>query len=352
MTVDTRPARDVLTVLAAGPDSPAALGRLKGSRAVLLAFARAPGGPEGFFGRLAAAAAGRPDAVAKGIIEGQKGLRAALDALEADGPDGGKVEAARLASLLPATPKVEARFVVVPVFGMASFAEVTTIRDGDTTWLLADVPRLIGGPRSALLDRELTLKVLRAAATEAWRVLFERSLRPRPGWAPRGGEGKELEAFLDRTVSEGPSTLFLVPDEFYPLALLEEPIGRAFSRWNEAAEALLDPKVKPQQKETILSGSISGDDFWGRYAAIVGAQAADSILRLAGREAWAAALAEGPRAVLSLYVKLSSPKASGLPQLGKRVRRALDAGPKGAPPPGPAAPAPSSVNGQAGAEAR
>ena len=323
-------------MLGAGPDAPAALERLKASRPVLLAFAKAPGGPEGLFGRLAAAAAGRPDALAKGIAEGQKGIRAALDALDADGPSGGKIEARRLASLLPTEPRLEARFVVVPAFGMASFAEVTVVRDGDTTWLMADVVRLTGSGRTLLLDRELTMKVLRAAAAEAWRVLFEKSLRPRPGWAPGSGKGADFETFLARTVAEGPSTLFLVPDEFYPLTLLEEPIGRAFARWNEAAESLLDPDTKAPQREKLLQESTAGDDFWGRYATIVGAQASDAILRLAGREAWSSALVEGPRAVLSLYAKLSSAKGARLPQLGKGVKRALEKGPP--PVRGPAGP--------------
>lgn len=332
MTVETRPAREILAVLGAGPDAPAALERLRSSRAVRLAFAKAPGGPEGLYGRLASAAAGRPDPAMKALSEGAARYRVILDAIDTAGPSGAGLEARRLASLLPAEPRVSGRFVVVPAFGLSSFTEVATLVDGETTYLVADVVRLLRDQQGAVADTEMTLRVLRACTAEAWRILFERAVRPRPGWAPPapGAGESSFGVLLDHTVAEGPAILFLLPDEFYPLsAVLEEPIGRAFGRWNEAAATLLDPKVKPDRKEMLLAEAAGKDDFWARYDAIVGAQVADSVLRLAGREAWTKALAEGPRAVLSLYLKLSSDKAAGLPRFGKAPGKALS-GPGGA----------------------
>jgi hypothetical protein len=263
----------------------------------------------------------------KAVADAASRYRIILDAIDSSGPSGARLEARRLASLLPPEPRVSGRFVVVPAFLLSTFAEVAPLADGETTYLVADIVRLLRDQQGAVADQEMALRVLRASTAETWRLLFERTVRPRPGWA-RGAsaEDRPFGDLLDRTVAEGPAILFLLPDEFYPMsAVLEEPIGRAFGRWNEAAATLLDPKVKADRKEILLAEGAGKDDFWARYAAIVGAQATDAILRLAGREAWGRALAEGPRAVLSLYARLSAEKAAGLPRLGKGAVKALSA---------------------------
>ncbi|MGA7991184.1 MAG: hypothetical protein WCC53_07130, partial [Thermoanaerobaculia bacterium] len=147
-------------------------------------------------------------------------------------------------------------------------------------------------------------------------------------WPADGEKALDFDALLARTVAEGPGTLFLVPDEFFPLSpLLEEPIARNFNRWNKAAELLLEGKLKEPQRQEMFANAGKGD-FWQRYPAIVGAQMTDGLLRLVGREKFLAALAAGPRAVAALYV--SATKGKGFPELGRPVKKALEAKPSGA----------------------
>ena len=107
-------------------------------------------------------------------------------------------------------------------------------------------------------------------------------MRRPPAWPAVSDKALDFDALLARTVAEGPGTLFLVPDDFFPLSpLLGEPIARDFGRWNKAAELLLDGKLKDAQRQDLFQNAGKGD-FWQRYPAIVGAQMADGLLRLVG----------------------------------------------------------------------
>jgi hypothetical protein len=199
--------------------------------------------------------------------------------------------------------------------------------DGEIV-LAADLPRLVGDVASAPPAREILLKLLRGASAEIWRTLFDEHVKTLPAWASAGEKAPDFDVLLARTVAEGPPTLFLVPDEFFPLSpLLGEPIQLDFGRWNKAAELLLEGKLKEPQRQELFQDAGKGD-FWQRYPAIVGAQMTDGLLRLAGREKYLAALAAGPRAVAALYV--SATKGKGYPELSKAVRKALEVKPSGA----------------------
>jgi hypothetical protein len=144
-----------------------------------------------------------------------------------------------------------------------------------------------------------------------------------PAWPLETEKALDFDTLLARSVAEGPATLFLVPDEFFPLSpLLEEPIQRDFGRWNKAAELLLEGKLKEDRRQDLFQTAFKGD-FWQRYPAVVGVQMTDGLLRLAGREKFLAALAAGPRAVTTLYV--SATKGKGYPEFSKPVKKALEA---------------------------
>ena len=209
----------------------------------------------------------------------------------------------------------------MPFLGVSGFAEVSTVRDGDRLVLAADLPRLTGDLASAPLPREVVLKLLRAASAEGWRFLFDANVRRAPAWPDE--KAADFDTLLARTIAEGPPTLFLVPDEFFPIVpLLEEPIVRAFARWNRAADVLLEGKKKETERQDLLLNAGKGD-FWSRYPAIVGAQVTDALLRLSGREKYLSALQAGPRAVVSLY--LETVKGKRMPELSKSVQKALEA---------------------------
>ena len=319
-TIDTAPARDVLALLAGAPDAPATLRRLKASANASAAI-RAEGlSPDDFYGRLVATVAGTPDPLLGTFIAKSPYFSRVLDALETEGRPAAGLVGRRIASLLPTSTPITATLVLVPFFGVSGFTEVAGARDGETLVLSADLPRLTGDLGSAPMPRELLLKMLRAAAAEAWRALFDAHVRRAPAWPDE--RAADFDTLLARTAAEGPPTLFLIPEDFFPIVpLLEEPIGRAFARWNRAADVLVEGKKKESERQELFANAAKGD-FWSRYPAIVGAQITDALLRFAGRERYLSALEAGPRAVVSLYLGVM--KGKRVPELSKAARRALE----------------------------
>ena len=319
-TFDTAPARDILALLSGAPDAPATLRHLKASANATAAI-RAEGlSPDDFYGRLVSTIAGTPDPLLSTYIAKIPYFTGILDAIEKDGIPAAVLENRRIASLLPSGSPITASFVVVPFLSVSGFAEVAAVRDEDRLVLSADLPRLTGDLASAPMPREVMLKLLRAASAEAWRTLFDAYVRKAPAWPDE--RGADFDTLLARTIAEGPPTLFLIPDDFFPIVpLLEEPIVRAYARWNHAADALIDGKKKDQERQEVLLNAGKGD-FWSRYPAIVGVQMTDALLRLAGREKYLLALQAGPRAVVSLYLEVT--KGKGLPDLSKIARKALE----------------------------
>jgi len=320
MSADLGPARDELTLITGGPEAAAALRRLKAHPAVAPALTKQGMSPDSYLGRLVTAAAGTPDPLLQTYAADGAFYGRVLQAFEADSALAA-LEGNRLASLLPTATPITAKLVLVPFFGAAGFADVVTFREGDTLYVVADLPRLAGDIRATPPPKEVVLKVLRAAAAEAWRVLFEAHVKKPPAWPAE--KGADIDALLSRTVAEGPVTVFLFPDEFFPIdSLLEEPIARSFARWNRSAEALIAAKKKEKELSEILETTTRGE-FWNRSAAIVGAEMTDALVRHAGREAYLKALTAGPRAVAALYLDLQ--KLKKLPLLTKELRKALDA---------------------------
>jgi len=320
-TIDTAPARDVLALLGGAPDAPGNLRRLRASAHATAAI-RAEGlTPEDFYGRLVSTVAGTPDPLLSTFVAKSPYFARVLDAMETEGTQGAALEGRRIASLLPTRTPITATIVLVPFFGVSGFAEVAAVRDGDALVLAADLPRLTGDLASAPVPREVLLKVLRAASAEGWRTLFDAHVRKAPAWPDENAA--DFDTLLSRTAAEGPPTLFLIPDDFFPIVpLLEEPIVRAYARWNRAADILVEGKKKDSDRQELLASAGRGD-FWNRYPAIVGAQITDALLHFAGREKYLAALEAGPRAVLALYLEVT--KGKRLPELSKSARKALEA---------------------------
>lgn len=320
-TVDTQPARDVLRLLTGAPEPTAALRRLRASARATQAIRAQNLSPDDYYGKLVSAIAGTPDPLFTSFTGRSPYFEKLLDEMESFGGAAATLEARRIASILPTGTPVKARLVLVPFFAISGFSEIVAVRADGEIVLAADLPRLVGDVSTAPPPREILLKLLRGASADAWRALFDAHVRRAPAWPADGEKALDFDALLARTVAEGPATLFLVPDEFFPLSpLLGEPIARNFGRWNRAAGLLLGGTLKEPQKQELFLNAGKGD-FWQRYPAIVGAQMTDGLLRLAGREKFLAALAAGPRAVAALY--LSATNGKGFPEFSKPVVKAL-----------------------------
>ena len=242
MSVDVGPARDVLTLLAGRPDAPAALKRLRASRAFAWPSRAAAATPRTSW---AGSSPSRPARPTRSSPATPGAPRPSRSSSTPSRPTGRRRRWSRRAASPPSSPprrRVTARLRVVPLFGLAGFDDVVAESDGETTWLFADLPRLAPEGAADVVPREVVLSLLRAAAAESWKRLFA-PFRVPPAWPEE--KAPDFDALLARTVAEGPATMFLFPDEFFPLGtMFEEPIRRSFDRWNAAAEMLLDPKAK------------------------------------------------------------------------------------------------------------
>lgn len=320
MSVDAGPARDVLTLLAGKPEASAALKRLRASRSFSVALSRDGRNPEDIFGRLVSVAAGSPDPILSGYARRAASFGRVLDALEVEGTPAAMIEARRISALLPVSPRVTARLRVVPLFSLGGFEDIVAEEDGETTYLFVDLGRLVPDESTDIVPREVVLSILRTAASDSWKRLFSRFRVP-PAWPAE--KAPDFDALLARTVEEGPATMFLVPDEFFPVgAMFDEPIARSFERWTSVAEMLLDPKAKEEARREALAGVSTRGEFWARHASVVGVKLTETILRRAGTPAYVAALAAGPRAVAALYLEVT--KKTKEPTFGKATRKALE----------------------------
>lgn len=320
VSIETEPARDILTLLSGGDGAPAALRRLKASAPARIALKAEGTNPDDFFGRLVTAATGTPDGLLSAYSAEAPNFRAILDATERDAPGAAPLLAARVASLLPEDPAVTARLVVVPFIGSGGFREITTVREEEGVFFVVDLPRLLGEARGRLQPREAFLRMLRETGSDAWRILFSTYFRKVPAWPPAGGA--DFGALLSRSVAEGPPALYLIPDEFFPLdPFFAEPVTRGFRRFNETAEKLLDPETKEVARRNLLREARKGD-FWAQYPVVVGAQMAETTVRQKGRAAYVSALAAGPRAIARLYAETVA--GTKKPAFTKAVKNALE----------------------------
>lgn len=323
MSIDAGPARDVLTLLAGKPEASAALKRLRASRPFSVALSRDGRNPEDVFGRLVSVAAGSPDPILSGYGRRASAFGRVLDALEVDGTPAAMIEARRVSALLPSSPRVTARLRIVPLFSLGGFEDIVAEEDGETTYLFVDLGRLVPGESADIVPREVVLTILRTAAADSWKRLFARFLVP-PAWPAE--KSPDFDALLARTAAEGPATMFLVPDEFFPVGtMFDEPIARSFERWNAVAETLLDPKAKETVRREALAEVSTRGDFWSRHSSVVGVKMTETILRRAGTPSYVAALAAGPRAVAALYLEVT--KKTKEPTFGKAARKALEVRP-------------------------
>lgn len=317
--VDTLPARGVLALLGGGAHPTATLRELKASPTLARVLALEGLAPDDFFGRLVANAAGTPDPLLSNWASGAGLWGSVLDSMDAEGLPAFAVESRRVLSLLPPEPRLSLRFTLVPFFSVSGFSEVATSAEGDDVTFVVDLPRIAGESLATASPRETTLRALRATGSAAWRTLFATRFSAGPAWKENA---PDHDALFVKTVLEGPPTLFLIPDEFYPLEVVfEEPISRALSRWSGIVEVLADPKRKEAERAEVLGRSLAGD-FWNRPAAVVGAVMTDAILRRAGREAYLKALASGPRAVVALWLEVT--RGTKLPQPTKGARKELE----------------------------
>ncbi|MFI5179862.1 MAG: hypothetical protein ACHQPI_00525 [Thermoanaerobaculia bacterium] len=319
-TIDTQPARDVLVLLTGSEGAPAALRRLKASAAARAALRAEETSAEDFWGRLVTAATGTPDSLLAGYRGEASSFRALLDQTDHDAPGTAPLLAARIASLLPDEPPLTVSIVLVPFIGVGGFREISSLREEGSLYLAVDLPRLVGST-GALQPREAFLKMLRGAGAESWRVLLAAYVRKTPPWP--AADATSLDALLALTAAEGPAALFQIPDEFFPLdPFFAEPVGRAFHRWNETAEKLLDPATKEVARRELLREALHGE-FWAQYPAIVGAQMAEILIRQKGRAATVAAFEAGPRAFARLYAETVT--GTKKPAFSKPVKKALEA---------------------------
>jgi hypothetical protein len=235
--------------------------------------------------------------------------------------------AERAAALLPAEPPVTARLQVYLTFGLAGLADhlVVTASDG-TEAMIVDLARALGDSAGESVENQLE-RVARLVAGEAFRQAWRTYRAGSPAWTRRDASLGLLEPLLQILGEHGPTALFHVDENFFPLSVwLKEPMKRSIAELNRTAERLVESEKELEQR-VALGAEIQRPDFAQRVAAPAGAFLCDGIIQNLGLDAFRAALAAGPKALIAAYDQAQR-KSRDLVPLSDVIRKRLAESPK------------------------
>jgi len=253
-----------------------------------------------------------------------EGLLAAVPSRESDLA---RMAAERAAALLPAEPPVTARLQVYLTFGLAGLADhlVVTASDG-TEAMIVDLARALGDSAGESVANRLE-RVARLVAGEAFRQAWRTYRAGSPAWTRRDASLGLLEPLLQILGEHGPTALFHVDENFFPLSVwLKEPMKRSIAELNRTAERLVESEKELEQR-VALGAEIQRPDFAQRVAAPAGAFLCDGIIQNLGLDAFRAALAAGPKALIAAYDQAQR-KSRDLVPLSDVIRKRLAESPK------------------------
>lgn len=253
-----------------------------------------------------------------------EGLLGALPSREADLA---RMAAERAAALLPAEPPVSARLQVYLTFGLAGLADhlVVTASDGNEA-MIVDLARALGDSAGESVENQIE-RVARLIAGGAFRQAWRTYRAASPAWTRRDASLGLLEPLVQRIAEHGPTALFHVDENFFPLSVwLKEPMKRSIAEVNRTAERLLESEQELEQR-VALGAEIQRPDFAQRIAAPAGAFLCDGIIQNLGLDAFRAALAAGPKAFLAAYDQAQR-KSRDLVPLSDAIRKRLAESPK------------------------
>ena len=253
-----------------------------------------------------------------------EGLLSALPSRESDLA---RMAAERAAALLPAEPPVSARLQVYLSFGLAGLADhlVVIAPDGNEA-MIVDLARALGESASETVENQVE-RVARLVAGAAFRQAWRTYRAGSPAWKRHDTSLGLLEPLLQIIAEQGPTALFHVDENFFPLSVwLKEPMKRSIADLNRTAERLVESEKELEQR-VALSAEIQRPEFAQRTAGPAGAFLCDGIIQNLGLDAFRAALAAGPKAFLSAYDQAQR-KSRDLVPLSDVIKKRLSTNPK------------------------
>jgi len=253
-----------------------------------------------------------------------EGLLSALPSRESDLA---RMAAERAAALLPAEPPVSARLQVYLSFGLAGLADhlVVIAADGNEA-MIVDLARALGESASETVENQVE-RVARLVAGVAFRQAWRTYRAGSPAWTRHDTSLGLLEPLLQIIAEQGPTALFHVDENFFPLSVwLKEPMKRSIADLNRTAERLVESEKELEQR-VALSTEIQRPEFAQRTAGPAGAFLCDGIIQNLGLDAFRAALAAGPKAFISAYDQAQR-KSRDLVPLSDVIKKRLSTNPK------------------------
>jgi hypothetical protein len=238
-----------------------------------------------------------------------------------------RMAAERASALLPAAPPVSARLQVYLTFGVAGLADhlVVGAPDGAEA-MIVDLARALGDAAGESVDNQVE-RVARLIAGEAFRQAWRTYRAASPAWTHHDTSLGLLEPLLQVVGEHGPTALFHVDENFFPLSVwLKEPMKRSIAELNRTAERLVEAEQELEAR-VALGAEIRRPDFVQRVAAPAGAFLCDGLIQNLGLEAFRAALAAGPKALFVAYDRAQR-KSRDLIPLSDVIRKRLAEAPK------------------------
>jgi hypothetical protein len=228
----------------------------------------------------------------------------------------------RAAALLPADRPSAARLEVFLSFGLPGLEDHLVIHSAQgPDRMVVDFARALGEAEGETPEGRIS-RLSRLIAGEAFRQAWSGYREESPAWTrPDPGLGP-LEPLLKVVAAAGPVGLFVIDENFFPLAMwLKDPEKRAIEELNRRSERFVSSQENLDTRMDLLS-EVRRPAFARRIAAPIGAFLADAVAQEGGVAGLRTALEQGPRAFFAAYDRACQKDKSLIP-LAKPIRDKL-----------------------------
>ena len=248
--------------------------------------------------------------------------RILLDAVVSREKDLVRLATRRAAALLPGDRAVSAKVQIYFSFGIAGLADHLVLESsGGRDIIIVDLARALGETTGESPDSQIS-RLARLAAGEAFRQAWAIYRRDSPAWRGPRPETAPIDLLLQAVAQAGPTALFAVDENFFPLSVwLKAPMRRTLEELNTRAERFAKAQESLETR-MALTGELKRPEFARQLAGPSGAYLADAIVQMSGLDALRAALQNGPNAFFRAYEKAWQADKSMVP-LGHAILERL-----------------------------
>jgi len=232
--------------------------------------------------------------------------------------------ASRALALLPADLRVSVPVEIDLTFGLPGREDHLVLPDaeGGGRRVVVDLARALSDVHGSPAPEQLQ-HLSRLMAGEAYQPAWAVYRAGSAAWQKRDPALGPLEPLLRAGAEVGPSALYTVNENFFPMSVwLKEPMKASIDEFNRVAERLASAEGDLDQR-VQLAAEVRRPEFASRVAGPAGAFFADGITQTLGIDAYRTTLSGGPRAFYEAYDRAAVQKKRELIPLAKVIRDRL-----------------------------